>query len=91
MKLQGSLFIEYNNESFHLMVKVFLKNGAYYFFVSDKEKGKSLLNGETLELTYTDSFCTDGKEGEANDEKIPAEKVSAIKNMLLENKQLWFY
>ncbi|MBC7888961.1 MAG: hypothetical protein H7Z13_13880 [Ferruginibacter sp.] len=91
MNLQGSLRIEYNGETYGLMVKTFVKNGTYYFFVSDKEKGKSLLAGESLELTYSDSFCSAEENSVADNKKIPPEIVSAIEKMLLENKQLWFY
>ncbi len=91
MILQGSLRIEYNMEAFVLMVKVFQKDGTYYFFVSDKEREKPLLAGEILRLTYTDTFRPAGKEGDGNGQKIPADLVNAIKNMLLKNKQLWFY
>ncbi|MEO7766262.1 MAG: hypothetical protein ABIS01_02510 [Ferruginibacter sp.] len=90
MNLQGSLQLKYLEGSFDLVVKTFLKNELYYFFISEKEKGKPLLNGETLELTYSDSFCISEKD-EMNNQKIPAEIVSAIKMMLLENKPLWFY
>ncbi|MEP7107813.1 MAG: hypothetical protein ABI760_07520 [Ferruginibacter sp.] len=91
MILQGSLRLEYDGQSFNLMVKTILKNGVYYFFVKDREKGKSLLAGETLELTYTDSFCAAGEEEVPDNRKIPPGIVSAIENMLLENKQLWYY
>ena len=90
MILQGSLRLEYNNEAYSLLVKTFLKNGVYYFFVSDKEK--SLLDGETLELTYSESFCN----VPATDDSPPGKRISpdivtAIQNMLLQNKELWFY
>lgn len=91
MILQGSLRIEYNGMSFSLMVKTFLKNGVYYFFVSDKDGGKSLLGGRTLELTFTDSFCNTEESSVVDSNTIPAEVVIAIQNMLLENKQLWYY
>lgn len=91
MILQGILQIEYNSEPYELMVKTFLKNGIYYFFISEKEREKSMLAGETLELTYSDSFCSDEKEVLVINEKISSEKVSAVEKMLLENKQLWFY
>ncbi|MCW3106817.1 MAG: hypothetical protein JWQ09_1323 [Segetibacter sp.] len=91
MNLQGSLQMQYNEETFHLVVKTFLKNGVYYFFVSDKEKEKPLLNGETLELRFDDSFCTSAKDEMPENQKIPAELVSAIEKMLMENKPLWFY
>lgn len=91
MILQGSLRIEYNNEQYQLMVKTFLRSGAYYFFVSDKGIEKSFLSGKTLELTFKDSFSTDEEEPKDHYQKIPLEKVKAIENMLLENKQLWFY
>lgn len=90
MKLEGSLQLKYNEETYDLIVKTFLKNGVYYFFVSDKEKEKSLLQGETLALTYSDSFCSSDKE-EADPQKTSNEIVSAIEKMLLENKPLWFY
>lgn len=89
MILQGSLQLEYDGKSFNLSVKTFLKNDVYYFFISDKEKGNPLLAGETLELTYTDSFCTE--KHVVDNQTIPAEIVSAIEKMLLENKPLWFY
>jgi hypothetical protein len=91
MILQGSLRLEYNGESFSLMVNTILKNGIYYFFINDKAREKRLLFGETLELTYTDTFCTNEKEAPVDKRKIPAEIVSAIKNMLMENKELWYY
>ncbi|MEP7108412.1 MAG: hypothetical protein ABI760_10530 [Ferruginibacter sp.] len=91
MILQGSLRMEYNNESFNLIVKAILKNGIYYFFVSDKEKEKSLLVGQTLELTYIDSFDSTVREGRINYKNIPVGIVKAIENMLLENKKLWLY
>ncbi|MEP7141779.1 MAG: hypothetical protein ABI707_02855 [Ferruginibacter sp.] len=91
MILQGSLRLKYNGESFDLKVKTFLKNDIYYFFISDKEMGKSLLAGETLELTYSDTFCTDEKNDAVGNQKITAEIITAIENMLLENKSLWFY
>ena len=91
MILQGSLRLEYNGEPYSLMVNTFLKHGVYYFFVSDKEKNSPLLGGKTLELTYTDSFCTTEKEPLFDNQDIPAEIIRAIEKMLLENKQLWFY
>ncbi len=91
MILQGSLRMEYNNEPFGLMVKTFVINGVYYFFVTDKEREKSLLSGQTLQLTFTDSFSRDDKEDEKMEGKVPAEIVSAIENMLLKNKELWYY
>lgn len=91
MILQGSLRIEYNNESFFLMVKTFLRNGVYYFYISDKEKEKPLLGGKILELTYTDSFCLPEKEAAMNDQNIPSDIIEAIENMLMENRQLWYY
>ncbi|GEM_PF-2566229 len=91
MTLQGSLRMEYNNEPFGLMVKTFVINGVYYFFITDKEREKSLLSGQTLQLTFTDSFSRDGKEDERTEGKVPAEIVSAIENMLLKNKELWHY
>lgn len=91
MILQGSLRLEYNNEAYGLLVKTFLKNGVYYFFVSDKEKGKTLLDGETLELTYSSSFCNVPGSAEAGTSKVSPEIISAIQEMLLQNKELWFY
>ncbi|MEO5890491.1 MAG: hypothetical protein ABIQ31_09575 [Ferruginibacter sp.] len=91
MTLQGSLQLEHNGETFSLMVKTFLKHGIYYFFVSDKEKDNTLLGGETLELTFRDSFCTADGEHVADNKKIAPEKVSAVENMLLQNKSLWYY
>lgn len=90
MLLQGTLRIAYNDEYFFLMVKTFLKNGAYYFFISDKEKGKPLLHGNILELTYTDSFSA--AEDIGTDIQITApDIITAVENMLLENQQLWYY
>lgn len=91
MILQGSLRMEYNGQSFSLIVKTFLKNNVYYFFVSDKERDNTLLSGETLELTYTDSFCAGDVDFGAENKKIPTEIVDAVESMLLKNKQLWFY
>lgn len=91
MILQGSLRMEYNGQSFSLIVKTFLKNNVYYFFVSDKERDNTLFAGETLELTYTDSFCDNDKSNLTENQKIPTEIVSAVESMLLKNKQLWFY
>lgn len=91
MLLQGSLRIVFKDEPFFLMVKTFLKNSVYYFYITDKEKGKQLLDGKTLELTYTDNFCTADNNEEVNSLSIPEEIIKAIQNMLLENKQLWFY
>lgn len=91
MKLQGSLRLEYKDESYVLLVKTFLKNDAYYFYISDKEKENALLDGEILELTYTDSFSSTEKDGEDHLQKVPDEVVKAIEKMLLDNKQLWYY
>src|SRR3954462_11291538 len=91
MMLEGSLTMKYMGQSFELMVKTVLKNNVYYFFITDKEKGKSLLSGETLELTYSESFCIPEKEIIEPNKKIPADIVSAIENMLVQNKQLWYY
>jgi len=91
MILQGSLRIDYNEDTYNLMVKTFLKNNVYYFFISDKEKGKSLLDGETVELTYADSFCSPGEEKAASTKKVPEEIIGAIQKMLMENKELWYY
>ena len=91
MILQGSLRLEYNNEAYSLLVKTFLKNGVYYFFVSDKEKEKSLLDGETLELTYSESFCNVPATNDGPGKRISPDIVAAIQNMLLQNKELWFY
>ena len=91
MILEGTLTIEYMGQSFELMVKTLLKDDIYYFFITDKEKGKSLLSGETLELTYSQSFCIPEKEIIAPNKKIPVDIVKAIENMLMKNKQLWYY
>ena len=90
MLLQGSLRVEYNNEYFFLIVKTFLKNGAYYFFISDKEKAKPLLHGNTLELTYTDCFNAPNDAETALQVLAPG-IITAVENMLLENRQLWYY
>ena len=90
MLLQGSLRIEYNNEYFFLMVKTFLKNGAYYFFISDKEKANPLLHGNTLELTYTDCFNLPN-DADAALQVVAPGIITAIENMLMENRQLWYY
>ncbi|MEO6550043.1 MAG: hypothetical protein ABIN94_18720 [Ferruginibacter sp.] len=91
MNLQGNLQMKYGKETFNLIVKTFLKNGVYYFFISDKEKEKPLLNGETVELMFNDSFCAPSKEEISDNNKIPLEVVSAIEKMLMENKKLWYY
>ena len=90
MLLQGSLRVEYNNEYFFLIVKTFLKNGAYYFFISDKEKAKPLLHGNTLELTYTDCFNAPN-DADAALQVLSPGIITAVENMLLENRQLWYY
>lgn len=91
MILQGNLQIKYGDEYFNLIVKTFLRNGIYYFFVRDKTREKSLLAGETLQVTYTGSFCNPEQEVVTRHPKIPADVVNAIEKTLLENKQLWIY
>ena len=91
MILEGSLTMEYRRQSFELVVKTLVKNNIYYFFITDKEKDKSLLSGETLELTYSESFCVPDSEIADLNKKIPADIISAIENMLVKNKQLWYY
>lgn len=91
MLLQGSLRIVFKGEPYFLIVKTFLKNNVYYFYITDKEKNNHLLEGKTLELTYADNFCATDREEEVPAGDIPEEIVTAIQSMLLENKQLWFY
>lgn len=83
--------MEYNDKCYDLIVKTFLMSGIYYFFISDKESDNSLLAGEILELTYTDSYCITDEGEHASNHKIPPDIVSAIKKTLSENKQLWYY
>ena len=73
------------------MVNTFLKNGVYYFFISESKSEEPLLNGRTLELTYTDSFCATDKDPVPNEPKIHPDIVNAVQDMLVENKQLWYY
>ena len=91
MTLQGSLTIEYDDILFILVVKTIFKKGVYYFFITDKEHDPSLLEGETLKLSFADAFCGEEEIPEIENWKIAPEKIVAIKTMLLENKKLWFY
>lgn len=89
MLLQGNLFLKYNDRPILLMVKVFLRKGIYYFFV--KEKEQLLLQGETLLLTYEDSFYLPQKEKEDNYKNIPSDIINAIAQLLMNNKQSWLF
>jgi hypothetical protein len=91
MILQGSLRLEYKDMSYLLNVKTILKDGIYYFYVTDKDESATLLAGETIELTYSDSFCASDKEDETMQQKVPREIVSAVEKLLLDNKELWYY
>ena len=91
MNLQGNLFLEYQGHAFNLKVKTFLKEGVYYFYISDNTKEERLLNGRTLELTYTDSFCATCEDPLPNERKIHPDIVNAVQDMLVKNKRLWFY
>ncbi|MEO6734289.1 MAG: hypothetical protein ABIN01_23915 [Ferruginibacter sp.] len=89
MLLQGNLFLKYDNKVILLMVKVLLRKGIYYFFV--KEKENLLLHGETLVLTYEDSFYLPRKENEDNYKNIPSDIINAITQLLMNNKQSWLF
>ncbi len=91
MILQGSLRLEYNDMSYLLNVKTILKNGIYYFYVTDKDETPMLLAGETVELSYSDSFCIADTEEKIIEQKVPQEIVSAVEKLLLDNKELWYY
>jgi len=91
MILQGSLRLEYNDMSYLLNVKTILKDGIYYFYVTDKDETTMLLAGETIELSYSDSFCSSDKEEKIAQPKVPREIVSAVEKLLLDNKELWYY
>jgi hypothetical protein len=91
MILQGSLRMEYDGSSYLLNVKTFLKDKVYYFYINDKELENPLLHGKTLELTFTDSFCLPATEAPAKELKVPEEIEEAVKQMLLQNKELWYY
>ncbi|MEO6231896.1 MAG: hypothetical protein ABJB11_14950 [Ferruginibacter sp.] len=90
MTLQGNLSVEFEGELYDLSVKSILLKGVYYFFISDHKAEHSFLSGETLELVYTDSFVTPEKSLPLL-ETVTPEKITAIKEMLQANKQLWFY
>ena len=91
MILQGSLRIEYAGISYLLDVKTFLKDKVYYFYVNDKKAENPLLKGKTLELTFSDSFCVSPDEQPFDELKVPEEIAEAVKQMLLQNKELWYY
>lgn len=91
MNLQGYLHLDYNGQSYSLVVKTFVKNATYYFYITDKSGSNQLLGDKTLELTYNDSFCTPDKNDLKIKQQISADIVSAIQTMLMDNKQLWFY
>ncbi len=91
MTLQGNLQIEFDHGIYILSVKTILLKGVYYFFIHDAENAHALLSGHTLELVYTDAFISvDTIAGNAP-AKIPAEIITAVKMLLLDNKQLWYY
>lgn len=89
MTLQAKLQIEYNNHFYTVAVKSIVLKGVYYFFINDNGKDPAFLSGRTLELVYTNDFAPSAKES-TSDNVIAPEKVSAIKNTLLLNKQLWY-
>ena len=91
MTLQGNLRIEFANKTHILSVKSILLKGVYYFFINDIEKGHPLLSGQTLELVYADQFIIAKAKAGKDSSKISPEVITAIQEMLLENKQLWFY
>jgi len=91
MILQGSLRLVYMEISYLVNVKTILKDGVYYFYVTDKDEVTALLAGETIELSYSDSFCTAEKEKKMMQHKVPQEIVSTVEKLLLDNKELWHY
>lgn len=91
MILQGSLRLEYKDIFYLLNVKTILKDDVYYFYVTDKDSTAALLAGETIELSYSDSFCTPEKKEVIVQEKVSQEIVGAIEKLLLDNKELWYY
>lgn len=91
MILQGNLRLEYKGMSYLLNVKTILRDKTYYFYVTEKDENVTLLAGETIELSYSDSFCTSGTDEEDQQQKVPQETVSAVKQLLLDNKELWYY
>jgi len=91
MILQGSLRLEYKDKSYLINVKTILKEGIYYFYVTDKDEATALLAGETVELSYSDSFCSAEKNEKIIEQKVPQEIVSVVEKLLLDNKELWFY
>jgi hypothetical protein len=91
MILQGSLRLEYKGTSYLLNVKTILKDGVYYFYVTDKDQSISLLDGETVEMVYKDAFCENGTDGKVGQQKVTIEIKSAIEKLLLDNIELWYY
>ncbi len=91
MILQGSLRLEYKDMSYLLNVKTILKDGTYYFYVTDKDESAPLLGGETIELNYSNSFCSTDQNKKMVQQRVPPEIVSAVEKLLLDNKELWYY
>ncbi|MEP7163550.1 MAG: hypothetical protein ABI741_02590 [Ferruginibacter sp.] len=86
MTIETCLEIQYGKDSYILIVKMIRIEPASYFFIRDKDNGKTLLSGKTLELTYEDSFLLTEFGGSVKSRGIPKRIVTAIQKQLLKNK-----
>ena len=91
MTLQGNLYLSLNNRTYQLAVKSILLKGVYYFFIHETEETHDLLKGETLQLVYSGEFITPIDAVETTHKIIAPEIIAAIQEMLLANKELWYY
>ncbi len=89
MTIEAVMRLEFENNSYLLMIKMIRIDGANYFFIRDKENEKPLLFGKTLELTYTNSFSLTVFAGKVKSTGIPEVIISVIETEILKNRQQW--
>ncbi len=90
MTIEATLQLEFNNNSFLLMVKMIRVEKTSYFFIRDKEEVGGMLSGKTLELTFIDSFSLTEFGGIIKSQAIPKKVLDVIQKAILDNKETWF-
>ncbi|MEO6490660.1 MAG: hypothetical protein ABIO04_12025 [Ferruginibacter sp.] len=90
MTVETTLRLQFNNDSYLLLIKMIRIESISYFFIRDIENEKTFLDGRVLELTYKDSFALTEFAGAIKSAGIPEEKVLAIQKSILLTEKIWF-
>jgi len=91
MTIETTLQVEFEKDSYILLVKMIRIEPASYFFIRDMDTERPLLSGKTLELTYSGTFSLTEFGGIVKSPGIPGQIVSAIQEAILKNSKAWFY